>query len=630
MGVVLSGGKTVRTASAPYVRLSEVVSTVTRQIEDLSWTNLSSDDRGAALDDPHELRRDTIKRNRTYRRKHPLAKQAFRLLSHYVLGQGVTVKANNKALVAKIVDEFMGDPINQRTFTSHSALVEALDVLFTDGSLFLLLFPDTDKGTVQMGTVDSLLVEDIVYDPENWRIPLWYKVRKLTSKYDFKQGVWEPGESGQYVWYRDWRNDSDKPDSTLSDSATSMQPPTGLVAKGLVYHVARDHRGKFGEPEMSAAIDWLKAHKDFMEDRATISRAAAQIAWRKKRKGPASDVAAQVQKLQSTLVNNISSWESNPPGASGQTIVENEGSQMDWVKTDTGAGNALSDERLLRMMVGSALGVMNHYFGDEASANLATATAMELPMLKSYQAWQKTLEDVLGEVLEFVLATAHEAGRIGARDDSAKYTDEVKNPKSVLSTPSATPLSEFGGSSSGGGGGAIATAFISKRVPNPEVLADTTDTEGAIDWYIDIDFPPIIQKDLSAFVNAMKTLYEMLPQSNLESQKFVAETILNELGINDVQEIMDRLFDESTVAEQEAKRGLELERDQAKTQAQIAQAEQLKRDGGIPSVRVKQLKVGEADLDEADIGALADDRTGRVLRVLRQTSDRLAEVAASS
>lgn len=630
MGVVLSGGRNVRTASAPYVQLRETVSLVTRQIEDMAWQNLSEDDRNMGLDDPYEQRRLQIRRNRIYRRKHPLAKQAFRLLAHYVLGQGVTLKANNKVQIAKVVDEFMDDTVNRKTFTSQQAMTEALDVIFTDADLFLILYPDKDAGTVQLGTIDSLLVEDIVYDPENWRIPLWYKVRKTTQKYDFDQGVWEPANSSEYVWFRDWHND-DTSNTNMSDAAKTMKPPPGKVEKGLVFHIARDKRGKFGESEMSAAIDWLKAHKDFMEDRATISRAAAQVAWRKKRNGPASDVAQQVQKLQSSLVGNIASWESNPPGASGQTVVENAGSTMEWVKTDTGGGNAQVDERLLRMMVGSALGVMNHYFGDEANANLATATAMELPMLKNYQAWQQLLQDVLTELIDFVLATAHEAGRIGPRDDSSKYSDAVSNPKGVLGTHSASAdKAQLREAASEDG---VEKAFTTPRVPNPETVQIAQDTEGALDWYVDIDFPPIVQKDLTSFVSAMKMMYELLPQSNLESQKFVAEMVLNELGVNDVQEVMDRLFDESTTAEMAQVKDLAMQRDQARTESQIAQAEAVKKTGGVPQVpmgRADREPVRESDVDEDDLEALTGHRAGRVLRVLRQTSDRLAEVAASS
>ena len=280
-------------------------------------------------------------------------------------------------------------------------------------------------------------MEDIVTDPDNWRVPLWYKVRRPRQGYDFKAGVYVPRTSDDFVWYRDWRNVKDDDDEKADDRPKGrrlreaerdrdrVRRGPGRVEEGLVYR-ARRGRGKHGYPEMAAAVDWLKAHRDFMEDRATISRAAASIAWRKKRKNSnAADVASEVARLRSSLsAASSTGYDRNPPLASGSTIVENESTSLEWVKTDTGGSAALADERILRMMTGSGMGgIPNHLFGDEAAANLATALAMNTPLLKAYENWQQWLSDIVQDLIGFVLETAHDAGRIGPRDDSLRYVD---------------------------------------------------------------------------------------------------------------------------------------------------------------------------------------------------------------
>lgn len=550
MSQIISGGRAVRVQSNTLTRLREGLTDVSRQIEDLTWTNLSQDVRTLGLDDEWIRRRDLLARLRTIRKRSPLAKQGFQLLKNYSLGQGVTLRPNNKKQVAKVIDEFWDDPVNQATFTSYESMVQALDTLYTDGDLFLVMFPDYDIGTVQLGWIDSILVQDIVTDPENWRVPRWYKVRRPSGRYDFKNGQYESNSEDDFVWYRDWTNLPDPLEESpkrAKKGQGSDRPPSGKTMEGLVYHVAINKRGKFGESELAAAADWLKAHKEFMEDRATLSRAAAQIAWRKKRKGPASDVASQLSRLQSSLVENVSRWETNPPSASGSTVIENEGSTMEWVKTDTGAQNALMDERILRMMVGSSLGVMNHYFGDEAASNLATATAMELPMLKMYEGWQKLLGDVIKNICDFVLLVAHEADRIGPKDISLKYKSDESKPPSIMQALGASPtiesvreyLEAFGIEHEVAE--AAPLSVVTMQQPRPVDRVEDDDS-GAVDWYVDVDFPPIIQREVGTYIAALKNLFSMMPVLNVESQKLVVSMALTIMGVNDVDEVMAKLF----------------------------------------------------------------------------------------
>lgn len=571
VGIAIGPNGAVAVHSTTYSALNESITDVARQIEDLNWVNLSTD--RPSYDLIYDDRKRLLQRIRLYRRRSPLAKQGAALLQHYVLGQGLSLKANNKAKVAKIVDEFWDDPVNKAVFTSHQAQKERLDGLWTDGDMFLVLFPDKTNGTLQIGYLDPLFVEDIISDPENAAVPKWYKCHQPKDNYNFQQGAWEARTSADFYYLRDWQNGDD----TTQSGKPSPKPNASLVHDGLIYHVRINKRGKFGESELAASLDWLKAHKDFMEDRASLNRAAAQIAWKKKRKGPASDIAAEVQRLQSSLVSNVQRYETNPPSSSASTIVENEGTEMSWVKTDTGGQQALSDERILRMMAGSGMGgVPNHYFGDEANANLATATAMELPLLKTYEDWQKLWGDTITDLIQFLLSVAHEAGRIGERDDSRRYAERVTTPAQVLDTPSAqgtqgpaTPdVKKFtsgpsvpqlpasadtspqaGRIQEAGVGGAVqwprdpdfAITLIPKHEPE-DLIIGANDTTGAIDWFVDVDFPPILQRDQNMVMTSLKALYEFLPTGNIESQKFIVETALQALGVNNIDEIMERLF----------------------------------------------------------------------------------------
>ena len=626
MGAIVSGGRTVTVRDSAYVQVRESITDVTRQIEDLTWTSLTNDTRGQNLDDIYDQRRQLLARIRLYRRRNPLAKMGAVLLQHYVLGRGITTRANNKAKVARIIDEFMNDPENVVTFTGQQAMAEGLDTLFTDGNLFLVLDVDSVLGSVHLKTIDAMFVEDIITDPDNFKVPRWYKVRKPSGKYDFTTGAWQAGLSDEFVYYRDWHNDNE----SFAPSAKQIEP-------GLIFHMAINKRGKFGESEMAAAVDWIKTHKDFLEGRASLNAAAAQIAWKKTRKGGAASIAGEVNALRSSLSTNINSWETNPTPAPASTLVQNQGTDTEWMKTETGGANALSDERIMRMMAGAGMGgIPNHYFGDEAAANLASATSMELPLLKNYESWQQLLSDSLQALFEFVLTVAHDAGRIGDRDDSRKYADRVTTPANVLQLPGATGAS---GATSAGAANAPQTGLnreasastgpeapivqieLIPKQEYPSVLAGDDDDTGAIDWYVGVDFPLIVQKDLNIQMASIKALYEIMPASNIESQKLAVELSLQALSV-DVDETMERIFPPELLSPQVVNSIVSMS---DKLGPAIAPTI-----GGAPMVIPPELPPGgpikESD-DDTPVTIHAA-RVRHVLRIARDASDALSRVGS--
>lgn len=532
MTVVISHGLAVRVSPSPMAAMREAVVDIRRQLEDARWLPVgTTSDRLQGLEDAPGERRDVVQRVRRMRRKNPLAKRGAQLLQDYVFGQGVSLRPNNKAMVARIVDEFWENPVNEAVFTSVGAMRRVADRVFTDGEHFLLLFPDEEEGTLELGRIDCQLVDDPITDPDNDAIVRWWKVRLPIKKFDWSTGEWDLQTSDDVVYYRHWTNDR-----------TDFGPPASKVRDGLVYHLAINVQAHRGESELAAALDWVNAHRRFMEDRATLNRAAAMFAWKKKRKGGAADIAAEVTRLQSSIATGGlgGGVERNPPGATGSTLVENEASTTEWVKTDTGGQAASADERTLRMMAGSGMGgIPNHYYGDEANANLATATSMELPLLKNYEDWQTMFAGAIRDLIDFALSTANKAERLGPRDDSRRYADHVTTPAKVLAADDAAQGEE--------GPVREAPFGVPAEPPAPRteaewVTAGATDKSGAVDWYVDVDFPPIVQKEITEHTTALKELYAVLPGQNIESQKLVVSLFLTMLGINDVDEVMAKVF----------------------------------------------------------------------------------------
>jgi hypothetical protein len=91
--------------------------------------------------------------------KNPLIKRGIALRIAYVWGQGLTVAARGNGKTVKgragqdvnaVVQAFLDDDSNQRTFTSHQAQEELERALGTDGNVFLALFTSPSTGRVQV------------------------------------------------------------------------------------------------------------------------------------------------------------------------------------------------------------------------------------------------------------------------------------------------------------------------------------------------------------------------------------------------------------------------------------------------------------------------------------------------
>jgi hypothetical protein len=76
-------------------------------------------------------------------------------------------------------------------------------------------------------------------------------------------------------------------------------------------------------------------------------------------------------------------------------------------------------------------------------------------------------------------------------------------------------------------------------------------SEDVIDRHIDVDFPPILQQDIAermAAVVSAVTLNGQPAAGTLPDQRFVAKLMLQILGQNDIDELLDQMFPEDAEA----------------------------------------------------------------------------------
>ena len=89
----------------------------------------------------------------------------------------------------------------------------------------------------------------------------------------------------------------------------------------------------------------------------------------------------------------------------GSGWLENEGITRENIDQKTAAADAKIDGGLLLQNLGLGAGIFPPWLGQEAF-RLSTATHIEAPMVKRFQAFQKTLRDAYVVILKFVLQNA--------------------------------------------------------------------------------------------------------------------------------------------------------------------------------------------------------------------------------
>jgi hypothetical protein len=431
-----------------------------RQLEDVDYLNLW--DLSSVKEVlPNVNDAATLRRLRRLRNDNPLAKQGVKLIVRFTLGKGIQwlVKDNttvddeapaeppkgdnivpfrprpaNEAILEdgsrerEALEAFWGDPENQMTLTSHSSMQTWLDENVTDGEKFLVIFESEGvEPYVRLSEIPLEEIKDILYDPSNRKRPVWYKRVYQELVYNATQDRWEFKNGGTPTtkYYRDFRVTDD---DLLRIEENGLRIPKTKIGEGKIQHwmvnALETKHGKRGISELYASREWFRVFREFMQDRAAINAAATALAYKRKIKGGPASVASFTNKF-----GGLDTGGRNAEGAvvatrkltrpvAGATYDSNEAADLEWNKTDTGATNAKEDARMLLMSAGAGMSTNIHYFGEGGDANLATAQAMELPMVKSYEDWQKYFETNMMALLYYVLKVA--------------FGDEYKAPKDII------------------------------------------------------------------------------------------------------------------------------------------------------------------------------------------------------
>lgn len=343
---------------------------------------------------PEEYRIEMVKQSRQLRVTDAMTGQSIRLYTSFGVGTGMnlTLKGEDETKVKKaeeVIKKFRTAPEN-KVLLNGTGQRDLSDNLLINGEIFFVFFTGPN-GSVILRTVNSLQIKDIATDLEDEATPRHYR----------RETYGRRGESGQLktTIYKDWNNVASLPGEWQDGEKT-----VGKLESSDMFHLKLHGNSLRGFPLVTAQIKWTRAYRSFMTSRVAIQQALARIIQNVKTKGGEKGVQAIKNVLTSTLASAGGRSEKNPAPAFGATAVHNKSVDVTQVKQETGAAAAKIDGAMLVANAGAAVSIFPHYYGHGESFRLATATAMENPMLKVFEAyrmlWVETWEQIFRYVLD--------------------------------------------------------------------------------------------------------------------------------------------------------------------------------------------------------------------------------------
>lgn len=466
-------------------------------LEDNGWINLTD------ATESWEFSRDALRRicrmSRLFFLKNPIINRGVTIQAIYVWGQGVKISARNEDITA-IVHRFLEDAGNKTELISHRARVLKECDLQVDGNIFFALFTDKDDGSVSVRTIPVDELNQIVHNPDDRKEPWFYK--RTHDKTDLKSQL-HPSTGGQEViYYPDWNLDTEEHVFPEQEAGINQGSTVSYERDVKIFHVKVGSLSEmqFGVPETYQALDWARAYKEFLEDWATIVKSLSTFAW--KAKGPSSSaaMAAVNSALGSTL--STDNPESNPRAPTGSVWYEDENVTLDPIKV-SGATVKADDGRRLLLMALMSMGIPENFTGDVSIGTLATAESMDRPTELKFKDRQTLWTDIYSELFQYVIRQAAIAGYRGLK--LQQVTTEQ----------------------------------------NEKVWQVFKDGQ-KIDTYVDVTFPPILERDIEKIVRSVVTAYTL--SGNLPADpavipaKEVSRKLLQAVGVEDIDGVLKMLY----------------------------------------------------------------------------------------
>lgn len=553
-----------------------------KEMDTIAWQQL--DYMGGSEQDLKAVeRRRIVQQIRVGWMRDPQIGSVVDLYNDFVLGRGVPKPTARDSEVQKVIDEAWEDEDNKLVLTTYPAQLALNTDLTLQSNLFLLGFGEGADGKFKLSMLDHDSVENVVRDQDNRRRITYFVARERRIKWDFENDAptiadTAPDTKGHIRNPREHIVGPESYDGRIRyyqhhehEPRPGQEAPPEKLGEGRVYSVALNRTGEmaFGHPSLDRVLRWANAFNKFMESRVDLAQAAAALIMKRKVKGTPGQVRQIANKAlsrRSEIGRRVDPSEGSDGSLqgmrSGSVVTENEGVEHEAFNLNSGAQNANTDSQMIRSQISAASHMPQHYLGDVGSANLANATAMELPVIKAVESRQEVIEGIVKWFVDSVIERAIETGRLKKELSDKEYNEkleaeaadgkleaqtdapeqpEITKPADGVAQPGLTEAEDnpFGGD---------ATDLDNAEVPEGEPLDEEEEAEARRrDLGYTFKLPSPQKRLLADLVNSVSTVAKTFDPNgtNMELNRVLLTIIMGE-GMEDPDpaEAVDAIFPE--------------------------------------------------------------------------------------
>lgn len=330
----------------------------------------------------------------------PLLKRGLQLRKAYVFGQGVELGARDPEINA-LVQDFLDDPMNRRTFSSAQARETGEGMLGTDGNVFLALPTSPLYGRVQVRIVPFDEIRDIVKNPDD-REDDWYYLREWNTT------TVEDGYAGTRTRWARQRAYHPALNYFPADRPTAIDGIPVYWDTPIDHtHVNRIPGTKWGIPDAYAALPWARAYEGFLTDWARLMKALSRFAWKL-----TGDKGGKADRAAARLRDVLPSPDGTGVGGVGGVAAYGPGTNLEAIPK-SGATIDADSGKPLAALVAASLGVsVVSLIADPGTTGArAVAETLDKPTVLEMSGRREVWTETYRRILTYVVAQSIKAPR---------------------------------------------------------------------------------------------------------------------------------------------------------------------------------------------------------------------------
>lgn len=341
------------------------------------WAGLSIADPLTEWD--YATRRDVLERSHLYWERNPIANAIISFNRLFALQNGAAITYGNTDVQA-VCEAFLNHPENDWRVMEK----ELFDALLVDGELFVR-FHETSGETI-ITALPAWAIQWIQHEPG-------FRKRVLDYRYTIRQDNGIGAGQAEYV---------------------NLDIPADEILHVAINKLAYEQRGR---PELYRCFAWIQAYTNWLENRARHNHFKNVLYDVTLMNANANQVAAK-----------RAQYKEPPSGAA--IAIHNDKEAWQVMDTAVGANDVAEDGRKLFLM--SAVGgrLPQYFLSDGENANLASATAQQLPAIRSFGEWQDIMAErvvvpLLRRVVQRAIASGLLQEEMPAQDSDGEDTGEM-------------------------------------------------------------------------------------------------------------------------------------------------------------------------------------------------------------